>query len=88
MKNKLLWIVFALTTTVQAAIPDSGMPRPPELRPEQQQAQAAFLATEVLTRYHYKPKPLDDALSGKIFDNYLKLLDSEKLFLFSPISTD
>ncbi len=80
MKNKLLWIVFALTTTVQAAIPDSGMPRPPELRPEQQQAQAAFLATEVLTRYHYKPKPLDDALSGKIFDNYLKLLDSEKLF--------
>jgi carboxyl-terminal processing protease len=38
------------------------------------------LAAEVLTRYHYTGVPLDDALSEKIFDRYLKLLDSEKLF--------
>lgn len=45
----------------------------------QQQAQAARLAALVLSRYHYKAKPLDDALSAQIFDGYLKLLDSDKL---------
>jgi carboxyl-terminal processing protease len=34
----------------------------------------------VLSRYHYKKLPLDDAMSAKIFDQYLKALDPEKLF--------
>ena len=38
------------------------------------------MAAQLLTRYHYKKVPLDDALSEKIFDRYLKSLDSEKLF--------
>jgi carboxyl-terminal processing protease len=29
---------------------------------------------------HYKPVPLDDAMSEKIFDRYFKSLDAEKLF--------
>ena len=41
---------------------------------------AAYLSAEVLARYHYKGMPLDDALSEKIFDRYLKSLDPEKLF--------
>lgn len=32
------------------------------------------------SRYHYKPRPLDDVLSAEIFDAYLKALDSQKLF--------
>src|SRR5471032_1700668 len=81
MKQKLLWIViFALATAAQGASPDAGTPYPPELKPVRQEAQAAHLAAELLARYHYKGMPLDDALSGKIFDQYLKSLDSEKLF--------
>jgi carboxyl-terminal processing protease len=38
------------------------------------------MAAELLSRYHYKAVPLDDTLSGKIFDQYLKSLDPEKLF--------
>jgi len=81
MKKNLLWLVFVLLTTMaQAASLDSGTPLPPELKPVQQQAQAAHLAAELLTRYHYKAMPLDDAMSEKIFDHYLKSLDAEKVF--------
>jgi carboxyl-terminal processing protease len=34
----------------------------------------------VLSRYHYKATPLDDAMSEKIFDRYFKSLDGEKVF--------
>jgi len=80
MKSKLLWIVLLLATTAQAANLAAGTSLPPELKPAEQQAHAAYLATKVLTRYHYKAMPLDDAMSEKIFDRYLKVLDSEKLF--------
>jgi carboxyl-terminal processing protease len=82
MKYSLLWIAvwtnFALMTTAHAAAIDPA--KSPELKPSQQQAQAAHLASEVLNRYHYKTLPLDDALSEKILDHYLKSLDSERLF--------
>ena len=81
MKNKLLCLVFALATVAHAASSDSGTPLLlPELKPAQQQAQAARLSAVLLNRYHYKAKPLDDALSEKIFDGYLKSLDPDKLF--------
>ena len=80
MRQKLLWLVFALATAAQGAALDAGTPYPPELKPVQQEAQAAHLAAELLARYHYKGVPLDKALSAKIFDQYLKSLDSEKLF--------
>src|SRR5512141_1462586 len=80
MKQKLLGIIFALATAAQGASLDTGTPYPPELKPMQQEAQAAHLAAELLARYHYKALPLDDALSKKIFDQYLKSLDSEKVY--------
>src|SRR5512140_2378118 len=80
MKLRLLWIVFAFATAAQGASPDAGTPYPPPLKPAQQEAQAAHLAAELLARYHYKGVPLDDAFSAKIFDQYLKSLDSEKMF--------
>lgn len=52
----------------------------PALAPLVQQAQAAKISAEILARNHYKKVPLDDALSQKIFDRYLKDLDGEKLF--------
>jgi carboxyl-terminal processing protease len=78
MKNKLLSILLALIVTMQAAAVESV---PPLLAPQQQQSRAANLTAQFLTRYHYKAVPLDDAMSEKIFDRYLKSLDPEKLFL-------
>jgi carboxyl-terminal processing protease len=83
MVRKFCWIAlacFAFLPAAQAVSPDTGTPTLAELKPTPQQAEAAHLAAELLTRYHYKPTPLDDAMSGKIFDGYLKTLDSEKLF--------
>jgi len=76
MKNKLLWIFLAFTSvalnTTQAA--QKIMPLP-------QQSEAAHLSAEILSKYPYKPVALDDSLSSKIFDLYLKSLDGEKIFL-------
>ena len=80
MKQKLLWLIFVVVTSAQGAALDAAGPYPPELKPARQEAQAARLAAEVLARYHYKGMPLDAVLSEKIFDQYLKSLDSEKLF--------
>src|SRR5690606_41564354 len=49
-----------------------------------------FRSTEIITHiidsYHYKKKPLDDALSSAIFDRYLESLDPNKsYFLASDI---
>ena len=49
-----------------------------ELSPQPQQARAAALSAQLLGRFHYRAQPLDDVLSEKIFDRYLKSLDSEK----------
>ncbi|WP_394777292.1 carboxy terminal-processing peptidase [Undibacterium sp.] len=78
MKKKLLWIALALAMGTQAFALEPAAP--PLLMPLQQQSQAANLSANFLTRFHYKPMPLDDAMSAKIFDRYLKSLDPEKLF--------
>lgn len=52
----------------------------PVLKPTPTQEQAAIWATRFLTRFHYKPMPLDDAMSEKIFSRYLESLDADKLF--------
>ncbi|TCR86025.1 carboxy terminal-processing peptidase [Rhizobium sp. BK376] len=58
----------------------------PILTPSQQQEQAAHLSAQFLTRFGYKPVPLDDALSGKIMNKYIKSLDPDRLlFLQSDI---
>lgn len=51
-----------------------------QLAPLEQQPQTALLSAKVLSRHHYKRVALDDSLSTQIFDNYLKMLDSEKIF--------
>jgi carboxyl-terminal processing protease len=75
MKNRLLWALLAFTlaafNTSQAV---------PLLLPLEKQSEAALLSAKVLDRYHYKHLELDDNLSAQIFDNYLKSLDSEKVF--------
>ena len=88
MKKRLIWVVLLLAAAVHATPPDSATPFSSALKPVLQEAQAAHLAAGLLSRYHYKAIPLDDALSSKIFDQYLKSLDPEKLyFLQADIDT-
>ena len=70
MKLKLLGLLFACITAAHSA----------PVAPDAQAAKAASMAADLLSRYHYKPTPVDEALSGRIFDQYLKALDPEKLY--------
>ncbi|HEX4985083.1 MAG TPA: carboxy terminal-processing peptidase [Burkholderiales bacterium] len=83
MKRYLLWVLLLLASIAQGAAFDPLAP-PPELKPAQQEAKAAHMAAELLARYHYRMPPVDEALSQKIFDKYLKSLDPEKLFFVQP----
>ena len=57
--------------------PETGGPL---LQPTPEQGEAAVWATRFLTRFHYKPTPLDDAMSSKILDAYFEALDGDRLF--------
>ncbi|NOU00044.1 MAG: carboxy terminal-processing peptidase [Gallionella sp.] len=78
LRNKLFGILLILCSTTQAAVLESD--RPPLLLPQPQQPEAAHTSARILTRYHYKTMPLDNAMSEQIFNRYLKSLDPEKLF--------
>jgi len=75
MKNRLLWVLLAFISVAHNFVLAAS-----QLEPAPQQAQAAHLSAEFLNRYHYRHIPLDDVLSTKIFDNYLKALDGERVF--------
>lgn len=80
MTKKLLWVVFSIVLAAQALAFESAPTLAPVLKPLPEQSQTSQLAAAVLNRYHYKAMPLDDALSERIFDRYLKSLDYEKSF--------
>ena len=84
---KRVWAILALLTALHVA---ADVPRPAQdldLQPQHQQEQAALLAADLLSRYHYKPLPLDEPMSGRIFDRYVKAMDPDKLF-FSQADVD
>jgi len=80
LKKTLISFVLALAAATRVAAADPAVAFPPLLKPDAQEARAAHLAAEVLSRFHYKAVPLDNALSAKMFDQYLKALDPEKLY--------
>jgi len=81
MKKQMLLVAIlaALSVQVGAAVPEKNT-ADTVIKPQPGQTQAALWASRVLGKLHYKPMPLDDAMSEKIFDRYFKSLDSEKLF--------
>lgn len=82
MKKTILALAMAFAATTFAAAPNvapEALQSSP-LLPLQQQMQAAAMTAQFLTRFHYKTMALDDAMSEKIFDRYIKSLDPEKLF--------
>jgi carboxyl-terminal processing protease len=79
----LLVALLGLTGPLAFAKPEPEAASP-LLKPTPSQAEAAIWATRFLTRFHYKPTPLDDAMSEKIFTRYLDSLDGDKLFFTQP----
>ena len=73
---------LALLTVVAAAgaKPTADSASSVLLKPTTDQAEAAIWAMRFLSRFHYKPMPLDDAMSQKMFDAYLDGLDGDHLF--------
>jgi len=51
-----------------------------ELRAEVRHARATVIITHILEKYHYRNKPLDDDLSGRILNTYLDSLDGNRSF--------
>jgi carboxyl-terminal processing protease len=80
LKQQLIGFLLTVAVTALGAATGSDLDYPPLLKPAVQEAKAAHLAAELLSRYHYKAVPLDDALSSKTFDKYLRSLDPEKIY--------
>ncbi|WP_426125969.1 carboxy terminal-processing peptidase [Pararhizobium sp. PWRC1-1] len=79
---RLLGIFLAIAPSAYALETESL----PVLAPLQQQAQAARLSAQFLTRFGYRPIALDDALSAKIMTRFIKSLDPDRtLFLQGDI---
>ena len=76
MKRLVLGTLLALAFAAPLHADDAS----PRLLPTPEQAQAAYLGSMFLSRYHYAIQPLDDALSTRIFERYLKNLDPEHLY--------
>lgn len=77
-----IFLALALTSAIGSAYgkPESVPASPLLVQPTVEQGEAAIWAMRFLSRFHYKPIPLDDAMSEKIFDSYLDSLDGEHLF--------
>lgn len=95
MKKQISWLMLSLPLAfplwVFAAKPGEAQVL---LKPTAEQAQAAAISAQYLSRHHYRSMPLDDAMSNKILERYLKSLDGEKLLFvqadidqFSKFST-
>ncbi len=79
---RILPLLLALGLAVAGPTLARTTPQPvaTALQPLASQVEAATLATRFLSRFHYKPVPLDDELSSETFKRYLDALDPDKLF--------
>jgi carboxyl-terminal processing protease len=83
--RKVLWIAptllaAALAATLVFAKPSTDAATAIALKSTSEQADAALMATRILTRMHYKPEAFDAAMSQQVFDRYLDSLDADRLF--------
>lgn len=79
MRRHLLCLAVCVITLAHAKPAPDGLGAP-MLKASPEQTQAAILAVNYWTKFHYKAVPLDNVMSAKIFDHYLNSLDSERLF--------
>ena len=85
VRDKRLWIAptllaAAMAATLVFAKPAGDAATSIALKPTADQADAALMATRILTRMHYKPEAFDVKMSQQVFDKYFDTLDGERLF--------
>ncbi len=87
MNSVVGWLaVMALALMMgqaQAVAPAFDASALPQLQQEPQHGQAAIRVAAKYTRNHYKPLPIDKAMSSQIFKRYLDALDYQKLFFLA-----
>jgi len=80
MKTRFIALVCLFLALLQPALALDAAPSITPLTAAEYQPRAARMVAAILERYHYRSQPLDDALSQKVFDRYIKALDPEKVF--------
>lgn len=78
----LLMLVPALWIGAAAAKTEPSL-KAATLAPSPQHGQAALWSARLLTRWHYRAVPLDDAMSREIFKRYFDGLDGEHWYLLA-----
>ncbi|MDB5063181.1 MAG: tail-specific protease, partial [Mucilaginibacter sp.] len=56
---------------------------PSDLQPDEQQSIVCRQVANLVTNYNYKKVPLNDSISGIIYDHYLKKLDENHSYLLA-----
>jgi len=83
-KARTLILLCLAVTTAWASMPAE---QPLLLQPSMEQRFTSSLAVRLLTNWHYKDTRLDNELSGKILDSYIKMLDPNRsYFLASDVT--
>src|SRR5215475_5564283 len=74
-------LLFALVLSGAVAAKPAAEAGDVAVKPTPTQAETAVLAARFLTRFHYKPEPLDAKMSDQISDRYFDAPDNDRLFL-------
>jgi carboxyl-terminal processing protease len=85
-KKQLIWISVASAFVVGVSIAGPSAETAdsiPELSQESQHSKSAKRITDHFTRSHYKKIKIDDELSEKVFERYLRSLDVNKNFFLA-----
>jgi carboxyl-terminal processing protease len=85
MKKYLFSLIPFVLLGVQPDVPGHArsLTDDPGLQPTVTQRKVQEVVTGILTKYHYRPVELNDSLSSKIWDNYLKEIDNSKAYLLA-----
>jgi len=76
-------VIGALSLSLLAASLPAATSSLPALAPTPTQARTTGLVTRIIDKQHYLNVPLDDPLSGRIFDRYLESLDPTRSYLLA-----
>lgn len=82
MKNKIKQIIlFTLISIVFTGV--LAKPIPVNLKPEPYQKETSRWLVRLLEQLHYKPVKLNDEFSEKILNNYIEILDPNKVYFYA-----
>jgi len=81
LKTLLLLSVLWLTSASALVVENTVNPAP-------KHQQESKILVQLMDELHYKSKPLDDALSAKILDEYIAVLDPNKMYFLSTDIAD